>query len=183
MAVVIALLRAVNVGGHNMIKMDALRSLCESLGLCDAQTHLQSGNVVFRTSERDLGRLGRRIEAAIEQTAGFRPGVMLRTPAEMKKVIAGSPFAGRQGLEPRKLAVIFLAAEPAPEAREKLLALKSDTEECHIRGQEVYVYFAGGMARPKLSPALIEKTLRTAGTGRNWNTVAKLLEIAEKLEA
>ena len=73
MAVIISMLRGVNVGGHNKIKMDALRELYQSLKLRDAQTYVQSGNVIFRTDERDISRLAKRIEAGIERKFGFRP--------------------------------------------------------------------------------------------------------------
>ena len=67
MQAVIGLLRGVNVGGHNQIRMEVLRALCESLKLCDATTLLQSGNVVFRTDARDLAALAKRLEDAIER--------------------------------------------------------------------------------------------------------------------
>src|SRR5215471_10775635 len=92
MLAVVALLRGVNLGGHKQIKMDVLRGLCESLGLCNPQTYIQSGNVVFTTKERDFPKLAPRIEAAIEKRAGFRPDVILRTCAEMRDVIARNPF-------------------------------------------------------------------------------------------
>ena len=79
MAVIISLLRGVNIGGHHKIKMDALRNLYDSLKLADAQTYLQSGNVVFRTKEQDISRLAKRIEDAIEKSFGFRPVVVPRT--------------------------------------------------------------------------------------------------------
>lgn len=183
MPVVISMLRGVNVGGHNKIKMDALRALYESLGLRDPQTYVQSGNVVFRTEERDLVRLTKRLQNGIERSFGFRPDVIVRTPSEMRKVIARNPFGKRRGIEPSRLLVIFLAGDPAQEAREKVLGMKADPEELRIDGRELYIYYPNGMARPKLSWAAIEKTLKTSGTGRNWNSVTKLLEIAEKLEA
>lgn len=183
MAVVISMLRAVNVGGHNKIKMDALRALYESLRLRDPQTYVQSGNVVFRTAERDLLLLSKRIQGRIERTFGFRPEVILRTAGELRDVIARNPFAKHQGIEPNRLLVTFLAGDPGAEAREKILKLKTDPEELRINGRELYIYFPNGMARPKLSWAAIEKTLKTPGTGRNWNSIKKLLEIAERLEA
>src|ERR1700704_894959 len=100
MAVIISMLRGVNVGGHNMIKMDALRALYESLGLRDAQTYVQSGNVVFRTQGRDLALIWKKIENGIERTFGFRPSVIVRTDSEMRDVIARNPFANRDGIEP-----------------------------------------------------------------------------------
>ena len=177
------MLRGVNVGGHNCIKMEMLRTIYESLGLRDAQTYVQSGNVVFRTSTRDVAPLGKKIEAKIEQTFGFRPGVMLRTSAELRDVIRRNPFTSRRGIDPAKLLVTFLAAHPSAEARSKILSIKADPEELHVDGREVYGYYPNGFGRAKLSAALIEKTLQMPGTGRNWNTVTKLLELAEKLEA
>src|SRR5665811_2227083 len=103
MPVIISMLRGVNVGAHNRIKMDALRALYESLGLRDPQTYVQSGNVVFRTDKRDLVALAKRIEDAIEQGFGFRPTVILRTSGELREVIARNPFAKRRGIEPTKL--------------------------------------------------------------------------------
>jgi uncharacterized protein (DUF1697 family) len=181
--VAISLLRGVNVGGHRMIKMDALRELYESLGLRDPQTYVQSGNVVFRTKERDLVRLAKRIEDGIERGFGCRPDVIIRTTSELRDVIAANPFAKRRGIEPNRLLVTFFAAAPAAEAREKILGIKADPEELRMGGRELYVHYPNGVGQSKLSPALIERTLKASGTGRNWNTVTKLLELAEKLEA
>jgi uncharacterized protein (DUF1697 family) len=183
MAVIISMLRGVNVGGHKMVTMDALCTLCGSLGLRDAETYVQSGNVIFRTDGRDMVRLCKRIENGIEKTFGFRSDVILRTPAELRDVIARNPFASRRGIEPKRLAVTFLASDPGQEAREKLLAIKAEPEEVRIDGRELYIYYPNGMARPKLTWPIIERTLKTSGTSRNWNTVTKLLEIAERFEA
>ena len=177
------MLRGVNVGGHNKIKMEALRALYESLKLRDAQTYVQSGNVIFRTDERDIARLTKRIEDGIERKFGFRPDVILRTAAEMRDVVARNPFAKRRGIEPGKLLVTFLASDPPAEVREKVRQIKCDPEELRIEGRELYIYFPNGMGRSKLSTAKLEKTMSTPGTGRNWNSVTKMLEMAEKLEA
>jgi uncharacterized protein (DUF1697 family) len=183
MAVIISMLRAVNVGAHNRIKMDALRAIYESLGLRDPQTYVQSGNVVFRTDKRDLVALAKRIEGAIVQGFGFRPAVILRTSGELREVIARNPFAKRRGIEPSRLLVYFLASDPGAETRDKVLRLKTEPEELRMNGRELYIYFPSGMARPKLSWAVLEKMLKVPGTGRNWNSVTKLLEMAERLEA
>jgi uncharacterized protein (DUF1697 family) len=179
MAVVISMLRGVNLASHHRIKMDALRLLYESLKLRDPQTYVQSGNVVFRTEERDLTRLAKEIERRF----GFRSDVILRTTSEMKNVIARNPFAKRRGIEPSKLLVTFLASDPGREARDKLLKIKTEPEELRMDGREIYIYFPNGMARPKLSWPVIERMLKTSGTGRNCNSVTKLLEIAERMEA
>jgi uncharacterized protein (DUF1697 family) len=183
MPVVISMLRGVNVVGHNRIKMDALRALCESIGLRSPQTYIQSGNVVFKTPELDLARLTKKIQDSIERKFDFRPEVMLRTAAELREVVARNPFAKRRGIEPSKLLVTFLASDPGPDARAAIMKLKPGPEELRIIGRELYIYFPNGQGRSKLSWAAIERTLKTPGTGRNWNTVTKVLQIAEKLEA
>jgi uncharacterized protein (DUF1697 family) len=180
MPVVISLLRGVNVGGHNKIKMEALRALYESIGLRNPQTYVQSGNVVFSTKDTDLAQLAKRIENAIERSFGFRPAVIVRTLSELRDVVARNPFAARNGIEPSKLLVNFLPIDPGQEARDKVLMINTDPEELRIDGRELYIYFPNGMARPKLSFAVIDRALKTSGTGRNWNSVMKLLEMAEK---
>ena len=183
MPVVIALLRGVNVTGHNMIKMEALREICASLKLNNARTYIQSGNVVFQTASSDLEELSNRISCAIEHSHGFKPSVMCRTAAGMKEAAARNPFAARTGIEPAKLAVCFLAAEPSAEARARLQAIEAGPEELRIGVQELFIYFPNGMGRPKLPVSAVERAVKTPMTVRNWNTVEKLIAMAEEMEA
>lgn len=183
MPVVISLLRGVNLGGQKILKMDALRALYESLKFEDVATFIQSGNVVFRTNERDLSKICKRIGDGIEKSYGFRPEVILRTTEEMRGVIARNPFAKRQGIEPGKLLVWFLPATPDAEARKKLLTVKIQQEELRLEERELYIYFPDGQGRSKLSLPAIDRALKMLGSGRNWNSVQKLMEMAEKLEA
>jgi uncharacterized protein (DUF1697 family) len=182
MTVIISMLRGVNLGPSRRVKMEALRSLYESLRLRDVRTYLQSGNVIFRTEERDIALLTKRLQKAIEKTFGFQCDVILRTTSELREVIARNPFANRRGIEPSKLLVTFLASDPGEEARKQVRKIKTNPDELWIDGREMYTYFPNGMARPKVSWAAIEKILKTSGTGRNWNSVTKLLEMAETLE-
>ena len=183
MPVFIALLRGVNLGSHNRMKMETLRGVFESLKLRDVQTYVQSGNIIFRAKESDEAKLATRIERAIEAEFGFRPPVILRKSAEWKQAIARNPFAGRAGIEPAKLLVHFLAGDPGEAARERARAVPPAPEEVHFFDREIYIYFPNGMARPKLSFASMERALKIPGSGRNWNTVVKLSEMAERLEA
>ncbi len=182
MAVIISMLRGVNLGPHNRLKMEELRALYESLKLREAQSYVQSGNVIFRSEEKDLVALGRRIERAIERKFGFRPPVILRTTAELREAIAKNPFAKRRDIEPSKLLVTFLDRDPGTEIREQVLKIDTAQEELRMDGREVYIYFPNGMARPKMKWAAIERVLKTQWTGRNWNSVRKMLEMAERLE-
>jgi uncharacterized protein (DUF1697 family) len=177
----ISLIRGINVGGHNMVRMEALRGLHESCGLTCVQTYVQSGNVVFQTRLRDLKTIGCRIEDAIEKSHGFRPSVVMRTADELRDVAARNPFAGRKDVPPNKLIVTFLLGEPDAAGAERLRAIKAAPEEFHLSGRELYIYFPEGMGRSKL-PALIDKAIKIPGTARNWNTVMALLEMAAKLE-
>ncbi len=177
--IVISMLRGINVGGNRMIKMDALKALYESLGLEQVQTFIQSGNVVFRTKDRAVAPLARRIEDAIEKKYGFRADVLCRTISELRSVVQRNPFAQRPDIHPGKLLVVFLSGNLDNEAREKLLQVKADPEELLADAAELYIYFPNGQARPKLSMAHVEKAHKKAWTGRNWNTVTKLLQIAE----
>jgi uncharacterized protein (DUF1697 family) len=180
--VVIGMLRGVNLGPHKRMKMDALKELCLSLDLECPQTYVQSGNVLFKTRSRNLVRLAASIEKAIESTFAFHSDVILRSCSELRQVVAKNPFATRKGIEPNKLLVTFLASDPGEEARAKIRQVKAEPEELWIDGRELFIYFANGLARPKLSIPLIERTLKTTGTGRNWNTVTNLLELAEAME-
>ena len=183
MPVVIALLRAVNVGGHAVIKMDALRSLFSSIKCKDVQTYVQSGNLVFRTDEKDLAKLEKRIQTAITKEFGITPGVMLRTAADIREVVARNPFAKRKNIEPAKLHVSFLGANLDNNAHELLAVLPLKAEELVPSGRELFIYFPNGAGKSKLPWGKIDKICQTQGTARNWNSVTKLLEMAEALES
>ena len=175
MPVLVSLLRGVNVGGHHTVKMDDLRSLYESLGLRNVETFILSGNVIFSTAARDRNALAKRLEAAIEKKFGFPCDVVLRSAGELRDALARNPFAERPEIDPAKLLITFLSGDPDPEGAAKVRALDIAPEELQIDGREVYVYFANGMARPKLQWQLVGKLMKAPGTGRNLNTVRKLL--------
>lgn len=183
MPVFICLLRAVNLPGHNQIKMDALKALCESLKLKDVHTLLASGNVVFRAKERNPAAVTEVVQKGIERRFGIRSDIIVRTTPELRDIVARNPFAGRRGIEPGKLLVAFLGSAPAPGARAKLLQLDIAPEELHLLGRELYVYFPNGQGRPRLKWTAVDKAVQAPYTGRNWNTVTKLLALAESLEA
>jgi uncharacterized protein (DUF1697 family) len=183
MPVLLAFLRAVNVGGHAKIKMDALRELFLSLKFAEPQTYVQSGNVIFKSSERDLVGVAKRIQQGIDKKFGCCPEVVLRTPDDLRAVISKNPFRNRSNIEPGKLLVSFLATEPAKDAEKSLAALRIRPEELHLIGRELFIYFPNGQGKSRLPWARVDKALQTAGTGRNWNSVTKILEIAERLES
>ena len=182
MTVLVALLRGVNLGAHKRMKMEALRQVFRDLELEDPQTYLQSGNVVFKSAERDSGKLTKRIESGIEAAFGFRSDVVLRNKKDMQRVAKANPFADRTGIDPAKLAVVFLAAKPPADAQKTLAALNSTPEELVLKGTELYIYYPDGMGRSKLNAASVDRALKTSGTARNWNSVTNILKMMEKAE-
>lgn len=182
MPVLISMLRGVNLGAHKRIKMDELRAVYKSLKLEDPQTYVQSGNVIFRTKEKSLPKLAKKIQDAIEKKFEFRPEVILRTVDEMRKAIAVSPFADRPDLEPGKILVTFLAAAPPKDVHGAFDRFKDYPEEVHLKGFELYIYFPNGAGRSKLPWSSLEKLLKVTGTARNLNSARKMLEMAEELE-
>jgi len=182
MPVVICLLRGINVGGHHKVGMAALRELCDSQQLTEARTLLQSGNLLFKTKERNMPALKKRFEACFEQAFGFRSETVFRTAGELRQTLAANPFAKRRDVEPAKLIVAFLAADPLGEGEQQIGRLNVTPEEIHLRGREVFIYYPGGMGQSKLQLPKIERALGTFGTARNWNTVTKLLSMAEEME-
>ena len=183
MAVLISMLRGVNLGSHNRIKMEELRALYESMKLEDPRSYVQSGNVIFRTKEKNSLQLAKKIQAGIEKKFGCCPEVILRTAQELRRVIAANPFPEQTKSEPGKVLVTFLAGEPPRDAEANLEKFKGLPEELHLKGRELYIYFPNGVGKSKLPWPRIYKILNTPGTGRNWNSVTKMLEMAENLES
>lgn len=167
-------LRAINVGGRNMIRMDALKALHEDLGFRNVRTHLQSGNVVFAAKSADAAK----IERAIVKTLGLEISVILRTAAELRAVLKANPFP-QYAAQGNRLIVVFLSDAPKDP---KALDAYSGPEEKQVAGRELYIYYGDDMGHSKLTNALIEKKLGVRGTARNWNTVTKMLELTEALE-
>ena len=183
--VYVSMLRAVNVGGSGLIKMDALREAYESLGLADVRTLLQSGNVLFRSGLTDRQRLVKRIMQEIERRLDLQIEVILRTLAEVASIVERGPVLSPRA-DKSKLLVMFLSSVPdatAQEALKKWHKSKELKELLEIRGPEIYLYYPDGVGRSKLTSAVIESKLDASGTARNLNTLIKLVEIGGELEA
>ncbi len=183
MRVGVALIRGINVTGRNMLPMESLRALCEGIGLRDARTYIQSGNVVFRCDGAELNGCAERIEEAIERAWGFRPRVMVRTAAELRRVLAAGVFADLARLDASRVLVMFLGAAPGAGARKAFAALNGGAERFVLRGREAHLYYPDGAGRAEVPMAAVEKALGTPGTCRNWNTVTTLARMAMELEA
>jgi len=166
MPVFVAFLRAVNVGGTGKLPMSDLKGLCEKAGFRNARTYIASGNVV---AERDGSEAEAKaaLEAELRAYAGKAIGVIVRTGAEMARVVALNPFPDRAA----NLTAIFLDRAPPSNALSEIKGQAN--EEVRLGAREIYVHYPDGMGRSKLRiPAARD------GTARNMNTVAKLAAMA-----
>lgn len=176
MAIYIALLRGINVGGHKVIKMADLKRVFESIGLKQVKTYIQSGNIVFE-SEEDIKFLKERIQSEIKNVFGFDVPVMLRTHEEFINMIKRCPYEADSLLEGESIHVAFLANELSEKEKDHLLKQKNETEDCFIHEKVVYLFFKNSIRNSKLM-SLFQK-LHTPATVRNWRTVNKLKTIVE----
>lgn len=168
----LALLRAVNIGGRKATTAD-LRALMADLGLADARTLLQTGNLVFR-SEMTGAALEAELEGAFEKRFGYRSDVLVRTAPAWKAVIAANPHAEMAERDPSHLVVFALKAQPDPAAVSALQASVAGPETIAAAGRELFIAYRGGIGTSKLTGAVIERRLGLRGTARNWNTATKL---------
>lgn len=178
MATYIALLRAVNVGG-NILKMEVLRDVCTTLGFEDVRTYVQSGNVVF-TSSKSASACAAALMKALAGTTRLPVDVMVRTPGQMKTIIAKNPFLKKKGVDTARLAVTFLSGPAPKDAAAALSAIPAGADEVHVAGTDLYLHCPSGFADTKLTNARIEKALSLRATTRNWNTVNRLYAMAEE---
>jgi uncharacterized protein (DUF1697 family) len=173
-----ALLRAINLGERNKIPMAGLRSLFSALGYEDVETYVQSGNVVFRTRTRKADEISTDIERGIAEEFGLDVAVLVRTPAELRKIVDGNPYL-KDEPDPKKLQVLFLDRRPAAKAKSRLDPDRSPPDRYVLRGRELYLHRPEGSARSKLTIDYFERCLEARGTVRNWRTVKKLAELTE----
>lgn len=173
----IALLRGINVGGHNILPMAELREGLESLGFQDVRTYIQSGNVVFKSAEPNREHLQKCIEDWIEAGYGFRSHLMLLRREELVAAVDANPFP--QAVDEPKTLYFFFLAEPAHEADWKAMEKdRAETETTHLTESVFYLYTPGGIGISKLA-ANVQRHLRVVMTARNFRTVAKLVSMAE----
>jgi uncharacterized protein (DUF1697 family) len=177
MAVFIALLRAINVGGTGKLSMQNLKAVCEEAGLSQVSTYIASGNIVFDSDKSKAAAKTLITDLLRDRFGLIKNHVLIRTPANLARVIAGNPFADAAAERPNLLMVNFLGGLP-PAGAADVLAAFDGPERLHLDGDHLYVDYVEGVARSKLTPAFLDKTLQIPSTGRNWNTTNKLLEMA-----
>lgn len=175
----IALLRAINVGGHASVAMSDLRGMCEELGLTDARSLLQTGNLVFKNSRRTSAGLEQLLEGEAKRRLDLATDFFVRTATDWAGIIARNPFPEEAKSDPSHLVVQLLKDAPPAKAVKDLQASIRGPELVRADGKQLYVVYPAGIGRSKLTAKLMEDKLGIRATGRNWNTVLKLNELAQ----
>jgi uncharacterized protein (DUF1697 family) len=180
MAVQIALLRAINVGGRSKVAMSDLRDVFGKMGFADIQTILQTGNIIFRSEKLSGEKLSARIEQQLVSDLGLQTDMLVRSAEEWVKIVAANPFPDIARDKPNFLVLMPLKTRPAAEVVESLRSAIKGPEMIETDGSQLYISYPAGIGRSKLTNSLIEARLQTRGTGRNWNTVLKIASAASR---
>ena len=171
----VAFLRAINVGGHT-VKMDHLRALFGELGFTDVSTVIASGNVIFHTRSRSPRTLEEQIERQLSKTLGYDVATFVRSAPELAALARYEPFP-RADLETpgATLSVVFFRTPPSDDARQKLLSMRTTTDDFHISEREAYWLCRTRMSESTVfKKGLLDKVIGIPGTSRNFNTVRKI---------
>jgi len=174
----IALLRAVNLSGHNAIKMAVLREFAENLGFENVRTFIQSGNLIFQSNNLAGAELEQRLEAESAKRLGLQTDFVVRTCDELKRIIEQNPLPEHAKLQASRFVVVFLKKPYVAKDFQALQEAGKGSETVRGAGKEVYIAYPNGIHESRLTLSVVEKTLGTRSTGRNWNTVLKLAVLA-----
>ncbi|MXN90553.1 DUF1697 domain-containing protein [Flavobacterium sp. Sd200] len=181
MPVYLALFRGINVSGHNIIKMDALKKLMHAEGYKNVETYIQSGNVVFESEETSKPKIAKDLEMLMYKEYGHNVGIFVFEEAEVAKAIANNPYTSAEP-EPsgiKKFHVAFLTGEPTVQGMDQMKKYNRSDDEFKTIGAVLYLKLAQSAADSKLTNAFIESKLGLKSTVRNWNTTLKMLEMLQ----
>lgn len=171
----IVLLRGINVGGHRKLAMAELRKAATSAGICDIQTYIQSGNLLFAAASAADAET--RIEALVKAEFDMSIEAIARTSHQWSAYASGSPFPDAEKDRANLLHLGISKQRPAGDAAEKLRERATHGEQIIVIGDAIWIDFVNGVGDSKLSPAVIDRAARSTVTMRNWRTVCKLAEM------
>lgn len=175
----IAILRGVNVSGHNKMPMKELKELLEGLGYSNITTYIQSGNAVFQYKKTNEEKLAAQIKEGIKTKFGYDVPVLVRTVDEMRAAIDNNTFLKQKDIDAEKLHITFLAHEPERENINKANTYNYEPDRFIISGREVYVYCPNGYGNTKINNTFFESKLKVQATTRNLKTVRELIKMGE----
>jgi uncharacterized protein (DUF1697 family) len=175
----LALLRGINVSGHNMMKMEALKAMLENLGFQNVRTYLQSGNV-FVDSEEDASKIGFMIKQEIFKVFGHEVPVVMITKENLESCSVNNAFLKEKDADTKKLYVAFVSTTLKKENINDLKISQFKPDEASIDENRIFIKYAVGAGKTRFDQKYIEKKLNVTATIRNWNTVTNLLKMYEE---
>lgn len=173
----LALLRGINVSGHNMIKMDTLKNLLENAGFQNVSTYIQTGNVFIDSEEDQAASVGFKIKQEIFKVLGLDVPVVMISKSDLQACFTNNSFAMEKECDFKKLYVAFVSKELQGSAINDLKISQFKPDEAQIDGNRIYIKYAIGAGNTRLDQKYIEKKLNVIATIRNWNTVINLLAL------
>lgn len=176
----LALLRGINVSGHNMMKMEALKSMLESVGFQNVQTYIQSGNVFVDSDEENAASVGFKIKQEIFAAFGHEVPVVVVNQNDLENCFKKNPYLKEKEVDTKKLYVAFLSNTLKSESINDLKISQFKPDEASIDGNKIFIKYAVGAGKTRLDQKYIEKKLNLTATIRNWNTVTQLLKMYEE---
>jgi uncharacterized protein (DUF1697 family) len=177
----ISILRGINLGGHNTIKMEELKNLLSKFGFKNIETYIQSGNVVYQYKSIATKKLDILIQDKILQQFKFDVPVITLTIDELKSTAKCNPFSKDKKKDTSFLHITYLSDEPQEDNLDKITGLSYSPDEFMIIGKAVYLYCPNGYGNTKLSNKFLENKLKTSATTRNWKTTNELIAMADKI--
>lgn len=176
----LALLRGINVSGHRMIKMEALKIALEKIGFQNVQTYIQSGNVFVDTDEENPAKVGFIIKLEIQKTFGHDVPVVVIAQKDLELCLKNNPYLKIPDFDSKKLYVAFISTVLKPENINDLKISNFKPDEAIIDNNRIYIKYDIGAGKTKLDQNYIEKKLNVIATIRNWNSVNKMLEMFQE---
>lgn len=177
----ICLLRGINVSGQKIIKMDDLRNLFNKLNYSNVKTYIQSGNIIFNSEQKNKSTLLKTIREGIQERYNFSVEVLIKQKTDFENIVKNNPFKKDKNIDYKKVYISLLYSNPEISLINKINEYPSNNDVFIIKDNIIYVYCPGGYGKSKLSNNFFENKLKVFSTTRNWNTVNKLMEIANEI--
>ena len=175
----ISILRGINVSGHRLIKMDALKELCSTLKMQQVKTYIQSGNIVFQSAQNNCDAQSKKLEKAIQQKFGFEVPVITLSKSELANCIAANPYTKDKKLNEAFFHVTFLKKQPDNINSTETNDISLKNERYFLDERCIYLYCPDGYGKTKLTNSFFENKFKVTATTRNWKTVNELLRMAD----
>lgn len=173
----VSLLRGINLPRHNRVSMPLLRAALTDAGFSEVRTLVASGNIVARSGHRSEAAVAAAVRKVVKDAFELDVPVVVRTPQQLRDVLAWCPFPQRVAEEPKMVHVVHLPAKPDASAVRELLAADVGPDAVAARGREVVLCYGRSMQESRIPRVKAVQRVIADGTARNWRTLTALVEM------